>query len=218
MYLIVSFLGYSIRTRNESQSKEVINGQRWNLLLPMITLQICIGMESSGQVQIGADIDREALTMTISACAVAKTNSKMISINKNAPVASNRTITIHAESEKVWKILTNINDCATWQTDIGKPVLNDELKPQTTFDMDYYCHKHLPMVNELLGDLLKGATVEKGLGGATPGSPATYAGMGNMYFHSMADFKAAFGPNTKKLWVTYQTSPMQNLLFRSVKL
>ena len=33
-----------------------------------------------------------------------------------------------------------------------------------TFDMDYYCNTHLPMVSGLLGDFLKGATVEKGLG------------------------------------------------------
>jgi len=36
------------------------------------------------------------------------------------------------------------------------------------FDMDYYCNTHIPMVKELLGVALKGATVEKGLGGAVP--------------------------------------------------
>ena len=68
-----------------------------------------------------------------------------------------------------------------------------------TFDMDYYLNKHLPMVAELLGDKLKGATVEKGLGGATPGSIAPYAGMGNMYFDSVEDFEEAFGPNADKI-------------------
>lgn len=68
-----------------------------------------------------------------------------------------------------------------------------------TFNMDYYCNKHLPMVSGLLGDLLKGATVEKGLGGATPGSTAPYAGMGNMYFDSVEDFGKAFGPNAEKI-------------------
>ncbi len=37
------------------------------------------------------------------------------------------------------------------------------------FDMDYYCNKHVPMVATLLGDSLKGATVEKGIGGGAPG-------------------------------------------------
>ncbi|GAA4952624.1 EthD family reductase [Algibacter agarivorans] len=68
-----------------------------------------------------------------------------------------------------------------------------------TFNMDYYCNTHLPMVGKLLGDFLKGATVEKGLGGATPGSIAPYAGMGNMYFDSVEDFGKAFGPHAEKI-------------------
>jgi len=31
-----------------------------------------------------------------------------------------------------------------------------------TFNMDYYCNTHVPMVASLLGDAVKGATVEKG--------------------------------------------------------
>ncbi len=68
-----------------------------------------------------------------------------------------------------------------------------------TFDMDYYVSKHIPMVKELLGDSLKGATVEKGLGGGAPGSPAPFAGMGNMYFDSAEDFGKAFGPHAEKI-------------------
>lgn len=68
-----------------------------------------------------------------------------------------------------------------------------------TFDMDYYCNTHLPMVTELLGDALKGASVEKGLGGATPGSVAPFVSMGNMYFDSADDFGKAFGPNAEKI-------------------
>jgi uncharacterized protein (TIGR02118 family) len=68
-----------------------------------------------------------------------------------------------------------------------------------TFDMNYYCNTHLPMVNKLLGDSLKGATVEKGIGGAAPGSPAPYAGMGNMYFDSLEDFGKSFGPNAQEI-------------------
>lgn len=64
-----------------------------------------------------------------------------------------------------------------------------------TFDMDYYVNKHLPLVGSLLGDALKGATVENGLGGAAPGSTAPFAGMGNMYFDSPEAFGAAFGPH-----------------------
>lgn len=67
------------------------------------------------------------------------------------------------------------------------------------FDMDYYCNKHLPMVGNLIGDALKGATVEKGLGGAMPGDKATFIAMGNMYYNSLEDFQNAFGPNAKEI-------------------
>lgn len=68
-----------------------------------------------------------------------------------------------------------------------------------TFDMDYYCNTHIPLVGKLLGDTVKAATVEKGLGGGAPGSPAAYAAMGNLYFQSMESFKGAFGPNSDEI-------------------
>ena len=68
-----------------------------------------------------------------------------------------------------------------------------------TFDMDYYCNKHVPMVAELLGDAVKGATVENGLSGGSPDSPATYAAMGNLYFSAIDDFENSFGPNADSI-------------------
>ena len=67
------------------------------------------------------------------------------------------------------------------------------------FDMDYYCNKHVPMVSSVLGEALKGSTVERGIGGGAPGSSAPYAGMGNMYFNSVEEFENAFGPNADKI-------------------
>jgi len=64
-----------------------------------------------------------------------------------------------------------------------------------TFNMDYYCNTHVPMVAGLLGDAVKGATVEKGLAGGAPGSEASYAAMGNLYFESLASFENNFGPH-----------------------
>jgi uncharacterized protein (TIGR02118 family) len=64
-----------------------------------------------------------------------------------------------------------------------------------TFNMDYYCNTHVPMVASLLGDAVKGATVEKGLAGGAPGSEASYAAMGNLYFDSLASFESHFGPH-----------------------
>ena len=67
------------------------------------------------------------------------------------------------------------------------------------FDMDYYCNQHVALIGTLLGDSVKGATIEKGLGGAVPGAPATYAAMGNLYFASMESFQNSFGPNAEKI-------------------
>ena len=67
------------------------------------------------------------------------------------------------------------------------------------FNMDYYCNKHVPMVAGLLGDAVKGATVESGLGGGAPGTPATFAAMGNLYFSSLQDFESSFGPNAEAI-------------------
>jgi hypothetical protein len=58
----------------------------------------------------------------------------MKSINNNAPVKCSKAITILSGSEKVWEVMSNINNWATWQTEISAPQLNGELKPETTFD------------------------------------------------------------------------------------
>jgi len=63
------------------------------------------------------------------------------------------------------------------------------------FDMEYYCNEHIPMCRDRLGDALKDVAVEQGIGGGEPGSPATYAAMGHLYFDSVEEFQAAFGPH-----------------------
>jgi len=68
-----------------------------------------------------------------------------------------------------------------------------------TFDMDYYCNKHVPMVAGLLGDSVKGATIESGIGGGSPDAPAPFAAMGNLYFDSVEAFENSFGPNTDQI-------------------
>lgn len=57
----------------------------------------------------------------------------MKSINNNAPVKCSKAITINASGEKVWKIMTNIDNWATWQTDISNPKLYGGLKPNSIF-------------------------------------------------------------------------------------
>ncbi len=58
----------------------------------------------------------------------------MKSINIKAPVKCNKTITIQASTQKVWAVITNINNWASWQTDINKATLHGELKSATTFN------------------------------------------------------------------------------------
>ena len=67
------------------------------------------------------------------------------------------------------------------------------------FDMGYYCETHIPMVQKKLGTACKRVAVEQGLGGATPGSRATYIAMGHLYFVSIEAFQVAFGPHTEAI-------------------
>jgi len=67
------------------------------------------------------------------------------------------------------------------------------------FDMEYYCNKHLPLVQQKLGAALKGTAVEHGLGGVEPGSRAIYIAMGHLYFDSIEAFQTAFTPHAESL-------------------
>lgn len=67
------------------------------------------------------------------------------------------------------------------------------------FDMDYYCSRHIPLVQEKLGAACKKVAVEAGLGGVEPGSPATYIAMGHLYFDSVEAFQTAFAPHAPEI-------------------
>ncbi|MEA2768294.1 MAG: hypothetical protein QOD93_1256 [Acetobacteraceae bacterium] len=55
------------------------------------------------------------------------------------------------------------------------------------------------MVQEKLGAACKSMAVEQGLGGAAPGAPPTYTAMGHLYFDSVAEFQASFGPHAEAI-------------------
>ena len=63
------------------------------------------------------------------------------------------------------------------------------------FDIDYYCNRHMPMVRQKLGTACKGAAVEQGIAGPTPGSRPAFVAMGHIYFDSVETFQTAFGPH-----------------------
>lgn len=68
-----------------------------------------------------------------------------------------------------------------------------------TFDMDYYINKHMPLAKSLLGDVVKGLTVEKGLSGAAPDLPLPFMAVASIYFDSVEAFQTAYGPHMDAL-------------------
>jgi uncharacterized protein (TIGR02118 family) len=68
-----------------------------------------------------------------------------------------------------------------------------------TFDWAYYSTKHIPMVKSLLADSVKAISIDKGIAGRTPGSPAPYLAMFHMYFETLAAYQTSFGPNAEKI-------------------
>jgi uncharacterized protein (TIGR02118 family) len=69
----------------------------------------------------------------------------------------------------------------------------------TKFDMDYYCTKHMPMVQQKLGAACKKIAVEQGIAGGSKGAPPTYIAMGHLYLDSAAAFEAAFAPHASAI-------------------
>jgi len=71
--------------------------------------------------------------------------------------------------------------------------------PGARFNHEYYRDKHMPLVKARMGDSCKYYTVDKGLGGGTPGAPATYVGMCHIFCDSVETFQAGFGPHAKEI-------------------
>ena len=73
-------------------------------------------------------------------------------------------------------------------------------KEGTHFDMEYYLHKHMPMVQARLAPLgLKGVSAEKGINAGATGSPAPFHCMGHMLFESLEAYQAGMKAHGKEL-------------------
>ncbi|WP_461516828.1 EthD family reductase [Porticoccus sp.] len=70
---------------------------------------------------------------------------------------------------------------------------------EATFDIDYYCNTHVPMVVSLLGDALKGGAVDHGLAGGAPGEAPAFIAMGHLTFDSVESFQQSFGPHAAEI-------------------
>jgi len=78
------------------------------------------------------------------------------------------------------------------------------LYPTTTgarFDFDYYVQRHMPLSIDLLSRHrgFKGVSVERGVAGVPPGSPAAFVAMCHFLFESAEDFMEAFMPHSERL-------------------
>nr|MBK7066835.1 EthD family reductase [Deltaproteobacteria bacterium] len=71
--------------------------------------------------------------------------------------------------------------------------------PGSRFDMDYYAQRHMPMVKEKMAGACTHFTIDRGLAGGAPGSPAAYAVIGQLFFESLEGFQRAFGPHAKDI-------------------
>jgi uncharacterized protein (TIGR02118 family) len=71
--------------------------------------------------------------------------------------------------------------------------------PGARFDHEYYRDKHMPLLKARLGEACKYYTVDKGLSGGAPGTPATYIGMCHIFCDSVEEFQRAFGPHAKEI-------------------
>jgi uncharacterized protein (TIGR02118 family) len=73
--------------------------------------------------------------------------------------------------------------------------------PGSRFDMEYYLRTHMPMSARLLSahPEFRSCTIDRGLGGAEPGSPPPFAALCQFVFDSLEGFVAAFTPHAAQL-------------------
>ena len=57
----------------------------------------------------------------------------------------------------------------------------------------------MPLVKARMGDYCKYYTVEKGLSGAAPGSPAPYVALCRIFCDSLESFETGFGPHMEEI-------------------
>jgi uncharacterized protein (TIGR02118 family) len=67
------------------------------------------------------------------------------------------------------------------------------------FDIAYYCNSHMPMVRDRLGNACMGIGVEEGVAGGAPGERPPFVAVGYLFFASVDDFQAAFGPHAAEI-------------------
>jgi uncharacterized protein (TIGR02118 family) len=72
-------------------------------------------------------------------------------------------------------------------------------KDGANFDMNYYLTKHMPLVRQRLGAALKDLSVDQGVAGGAPNSPAPFVALGHLLFDSVPDVQSALGSHGAEL-------------------
>lgn len=67
------------------------------------------------------------------------------------------------------------------------------------FDHRYYRDVHMPLVKDRLGDSILSYSIDKGLSGVEPDTPALYIGMCHLYSESVDVFQAAIARHGEEL-------------------
>lgn len=67
------------------------------------------------------------------------------------------------------------------------------------FDMDYYLTKHMPLLRQKLGASLKGLSVEQGLAGGAPNSPAPFVALCHLQFEDVGTFETVMASHGAEL-------------------
>jgi uncharacterized protein (TIGR02118 family) len=66
-----------------------------------------------------------------------------------------------------------------------------------TFDMEYYRNSHMPLAQRLLG--ATEFSIDQGIGGGMPGSPAPYLAIGYLLFDSLEAFQTTIVTHAPQL-------------------
>jgi len=72
-------------------------------------------------------------------------------------------------------------------------------KEGARFDWAYYTAAHVQLIERTLRPALKALSIEQGLAGGPPGSPAPFVAIAHLTFDSVPAFQAAFGPHAQEI-------------------
>jgi len=87
-----------------------------------------------------------------------------------------------------------------------------------TFDMDYYCNKHIPFVQQLIGDTCKKAEVEQGFRAWLPDINRYIWPLGICFLIVSATLRLRLLTMVKLLWPTYPILPTVNRCYKLTRL